>query len=168
MNEFIVLIIITIGFLIFKMLKRLLSKEAINEQEESFNKIYSKKKLLTDTEIIFYNYLIKLDQKYIVLPQINLASIVSKNIGRITYQNELFRNIDFCIFDENFEVLLAIEINDNTHKDYRRKIRDNKVKKILEECGIELLTYNVQYQNTEESVLERTLNKLNDIVNKNN
>lgn len=129
---------------------------------------YSKKKLLTDTEKTFYDYFKMLEPQYVILPQINLASIVTKNNNSHYYQNELYRNIDFCIFNSNLEILLAIEINDDSHKSYKRKLRDEKVNRILKDANIEMLTYNVNYPNTESSVLERTRKALENIENKNN
>lgn len=135
---------------------------------DSIEKAYIKKKLMSESELIFYNYFKKLEPDYIVLPQINLATIIKKVKTHSEYQNELFRNIDFCIFNKNYEILLAIEINDNTHKKYERRKRDEKVKDILKKSNIDLLTYNVNYPNTEESVIERTKNALQNIKNKNN
>lgn len=118
-------------------------------------KYYTKKKLLTDNELFFYDCFKKLDSKYITFPQINLASIIYKHSSN-KYRNELFRNIDFCIFDKDLNILLAIEINDDSHKKNNRISRDKKVKEILKSCNIELLTYNINYPNTQESVIKRT------------
>ena len=54
------------------------------------------------------------------------------------YHTELFRNIDFGIFNKDFELLLLIELNDKSHIQRNRKIRDRKVKNILKECNIPL------------------------------
>jgi len=114
---------------------------------------YKKKIFLTPTEKKFYNTLKEINNEYIVFPQINLASIIDKTNSR--YRNELFRNIDFGIFNTNFELLLLIELNDNTHNYIRRKDRDLKVKKILAECNIPLLTFYTCYPNEKDYVLNR-------------
>lgn len=165
-------IILIITGLIISSAVILFVKEKLQNNESDYfesktESVYKKKRLLTNTELIFYNYLKKLEPEYIILPQINLASIIRKDNIDEPYQTELFRNIDFCIFNEKYEVLLAIEINDNSHKLYRRKIRDDKVRKILRSCNIDLLTYNVNYPNTEESVIERTKATLQNITDKN-
>ena len=49
-----------------------------------------------------------------VLPQVNLASVIDKK-GDSNFRNELFRNIDFGVFNKDFKPLVLIEINDNTH-----------------------------------------------------
>lgn len=116
---------------------------------------YIKKRFINNNELFFYNCFKKLDPKYIVVPQVNLATIINKE-GYHKYQNELNRNIDFCIFDQDFNVLLAIEINDNSHKIKKRRYRDYKVKEILNKCNVSLLTFNINYPNTEDSVINRT------------
>lgn len=120
---------------------------------------YIKKKLLTDNELFFYNCFKQLDSKYIILPQISLSSIIKKTDYH-KYQNELNRILDFAIFDQNYNILLAIEINDDSHKLKKRKYRDKKLKEILKLANIELLTYNINYQNTQESVIRRTTETL--------
>ena len=92
---------------------------------------YLKKSLMTKYEKYFYDILIELkDELEIeIMPQVNLASIVNK-VGNSKFRNELFRNIDFGIFTKDYtELLLLIEINDKTHKQINRKIRDKKVEK---------------------------------------
>ena len=81
-------------------------------------------------EYKFYQILKELEDKYIIIPQLNLAAIVRK-INNNKYYSELFRNIDFAIFSKDYKkLLLLIEINDQTHKNHKRKDRDLKVKKI--------------------------------------
>lgn len=127
----------------------LLNKRRIRkEKEENENKvvyyeeiIYSKKKLLTDAEKEFYNKLMQAtwDKDVILLPQINLASIIHKE--RSYRRNELFRNIDYGIFDKDFNVIVLIEYNDKTHLRKDRKYRDFKVKRICETANIPLITF---------------------------
>ena len=51
----------------------------------------------------------------------------------------MHRIVDFGAFDRNFNVRLLIEINDHTHDDPARQLRDQKVKLLLDKAGIELL-----------------------------
>lgn len=75
----------------------------------------------------------------------------------VLFRNELFRNIDFGIFDQNFNLLLLIELNDNTHAQNNRKARDIKVKELLNSCQIKLLTFYTSYANESNYVVERVL-----------
>ena len=70
--------------------------------------IYKKKNIMTDYEYKFYLILKELEKyNYKVIPQVNLATIVEK-VNNKKYYTELFRNIDFAIFDKNFQNLLLL------------------------------------------------------------
>ena len=101
---------------------------------------FLKDSLLTQTEINYYNVLNAcFGEDYLILPQINLASVIDKQGGG--YRSELFRNADFGIFDKNFRPILLIEINDNTHLRRDRIERDKKVNLICKKAHIQLVTF---------------------------
>ncbi len=130
---------------------------------------YFRKNIMTASEFAFFKKIQDLETKYIIIPQVNLASIIAKPKSK--YHNELFRNIDFGIFSKEYELLLLIELNDASHNQIKRKDRDLKVKKILNECNIPLLTFYTFYPNEKSYVLNRIikfLDNLNDTKNKNN
>ena len=52
--------------------------------------------------------------------QVNLGAIIEKK-SSIKYRNGLFRNIDYGIFTKDFKLLLLIELNDSSHKEYNKK-----------------------------------------------
>lgn len=81
-----------------------------------------------------------LPEDYSVYPQINLASIINRTDIH-TYQNELFRNIDFGVFNKDLAPVFLIEIQDKTHLNVERKNRDNKIKMICEEAGISIVEF---------------------------
>lgn len=129
--------------------------------------IYKSKPLLTKCEIEFYNKLVKIEDcgNYKVIPQVNLASIIEK-VSSNRYQSELYRNIDFGVFSKDLSKLfLLIELNDNTHNDQSRKIRDNKVKNICSNANIKLITFYTKYENKEEYIINRIKENVNDINN---
>ena len=138
----------------------------INSNNNSNNipqNIYYKKKLMTEYERKFYDILKELEKEYPlrIQPQVNLATIIKKNNNN-KYINELFRNIDFGIFTENYEeLLLLIEINDKTHEQKTRKTRDIKVKEIIEDANIKLITFHTKYPNEKNYVKNRIINELN-------
>ena len=101
---------------------------------------YLKDSLLTPTEISYYNIINGyFGNDYLILPQINLASVIDKQGGG--FRNELFRNVDIGIFDHNFRPILLIEINDNTHLKKDRQERDKKVNDICKKARIPLVTF---------------------------
>lgn len=91
---------------------------------------------------------------YDIHSQVALSSIVEKT-DHSKYRNELFRSIDFVITNKEQIVLLCIEINDKTHNRFDRQERDHKVKAILEEANIPLLTLWTKYGVNEEYINKR-------------
>lgn len=146
-------------------------KEIQNEEyEDSRNKVlkktntYSKKKsIISSTEKKIYvkiNRIIE-NTNYLLQAQVNLASIVDKNSDE-KFRSELFRNIDFGIFDKyTFEPLVMIELNDTTHKQKERIIRDIKVKNILNQAEIPLITLHTEYENEENYIRRRLADYIN-------
>ena len=90
----------------------------------------------------------------VVVPQVNLASVVKKE-GEFKWQNELYRNIDYGIFDRDYNLLLLIELNDPSHEQYARRQRDSKVKDICRAAEIELMTFYTNKPNEKAYVLNR-------------
>lgn len=132
------------------------SNNLVNKEET----IYQIKSIMTNYEKKFYNILKNLEDEYIIIPQLNLAAIIQKKNNN-RYYNELFRNIDFAIFDKNFDkILLLIEIDDKTHTKYKRKDRDLKVKKICNDVNLKLIHFYTKYPNEQDYVLNRIRNEL--------
>ena len=101
----------------------------------------AKQSLMTNCEKAYFDVLQKVTfPNYTVQPQINLASIIDK-ANQSKYRSELFRNVDFGVFDKNYSLLLLIEINDKTHYQNDRIARDKKVHEICEKAGIPLVTF---------------------------
>lgn len=126
------------------------------ESEKAEEKKYEAKDIfITECEKKFFDAIKSIvGENYIVQPQINLASIVNK-VTADKYRNELFRNIDFGVFDKNYKLLILIEINDPSHDKSDRKDRDDKVKKICAEANIPLVTFWTKYGVNEEYIKSR-------------
>lgn len=79
------------------------TKHEENKDKNINNKVnnYIKRNFMTSTEIIFYNKIKELNDEYIVIPQVNLGTIIEKKTKG--YRNELFKNIDFAIFSKDFK-----------------------------------------------------------------
>ncbi len=65
--------------------------------------------------------------------------------------SDLFRNIDFAIFDKDCS-------------SYKRRQRDEKVNNICHDVGIKLLHFYTSYPNEEGYVLNRILKNLNNNI----
>ena len=138
-----------------------LKEKELTKEDNNINKNqYKKKYFLTNTEKQFLSILYEL-KKYnlIIIPQINLATIIQKT-GEFRYQNELYRNIDFGIFDKNYNILLLIELNDISHQQYKRRERDMKVNEIVKQADIKLINFYTDKPNKPEYVIKRIMNEL--------
>lgn len=99
-----------------------------------------KPSLMTPTEKEYFRAIeAAVGDRYIVLPQVNLASVIDKT-GE-GFRSELFRNVDFGVFDYDYSPVLLIEINDNTHFRKDRMERDEKVGAILKKARLPLVTF---------------------------
>lgn len=130
---------------------------------------YKQKSFLTNYERYFFEIFRDLENELPIKihPQLNLNSVINK-IDNTKYRNELFRNIDFAIFDKDYStLLLLIEINDKTHQTKRRRQRDLKVEEICSKAGIKLIKFYSNYPNEKEYVKNKVKNelKLNNIEN---
>ncbi len=122
---------------------------------DEHTKYTAKRNFLTKTEKKFYDVFCKIvKDEYIVQPQVNLASIVNKSSYEL-YRNELFRNIDFGIFDKSYKLKLLIEINDNSHFKHDRQARDKKVRSICANANIPLITFWTSYGINEQYIENR-------------
>lgn len=125
-----------------------------------------KKSLITQNEKPYFETIKKIiEPHYIIQPQINLASIIDKK-SPDKFRNELFRNIDFGIFDQNYKPLLLIEINDESHLTPSRKERDKKVHAICKDAGIPMITLWTKYGVNEAYINKRLCEFL--LLEKNN
>ena len=140
--------------IIYKILKYfgLIQEE---NKERRKDTIYIQKPIMTEYECRFYQILKELENKYIIVPQLNLAAIIKK-VNNNRYYSELFRNIDFAIFSKDYKkLLLLIEINDQTHDRYKRQDRDLKVKKICNDVNVKLISFYTKYPNEKNYVINR-------------
>ena len=115
----------------------------------------AKRTLISKSEQSFYSTIVAaVPNGYCVFPQINLASFILRMDGA-RFHNELFRNVDFLITDEEFCPKFVIEINDQTHMTSERRERDEKVRFICEEAGIPIVSLWTSYGVNAEYIKKR-------------
>jgi hypothetical protein len=100
-----------------------------------------------------------LKPEYIIIPQVPLSQIVEKH-APTNYKNELFRVVDFCIFDADYYPLLCIEINDTTHLKKDRAQRDSKVSQILQSARLPLVSF-WTYEGINQDKIKKCLKQYN-------
>ena len=128
---------------------------AQKEKKDDGNR-YKQKKLMSAPELALYQLLKNIyEPKYVVLPQIALVSLVEKTTNT-SYRNELFRIVDFVIFDTNFVPLCVVELLDASHNRADRKQRDEKVKNILEKANIPI-AFIQKHENTDERAVKKVI-----------
>lgn len=114
-----------------------------------------KRSLISKTEQDYYKAIrASLPENYWAFPQVNLASFILRN-DDARYHNELFRNVDFLITDAEYRPKFIVEINDQTHLNFDRKERDEKVRKICEEAGIPIVCLWTSYGVNPEYIRKR-------------
>lgn len=126
------------------------------------NNVYeSKKSLLSAIEKEYFDCIkLALPEGYYVYPQVNLASIINR-VDAHKFQNELFRNVDFGVFNKEHKPVLLIEIQDKSHLREERQQRDEKVRKICEEADIALIEFWETKSINSEKIKERIYTALN-------
>lgn len=147
-----------------KIIKLILKIFGIYSEEETKDINYDKKNLMSDYEKNFYLKIRDLKNNYEIVPQLALASVIKKT-SKYKYQNELYKIIDFAIFSKDYdELLLLIEINDNSHNKIERKERDLKVKKICQNANIKLITFYTKYPNEKEYIIKRIKSEIENTI----
>lgn len=152
-----------VSLIVYLIIKKFKPKNNSKNKNQSSQIKYQSKQLMSEYEKYFYEILSKnFAQEYIIMPQVNLASIIEKiKDFPKQYQNELYRNIDFGIFDINsMKPLLLIEINDKTHNQPDRIKRDLKVKEICNQANIKLITFYTKYENKPNYIVSRIKKEL--------
>lgn len=155
---FLIFLCIGLAYIIYKIIKN--EKTKTNIEMNNKECLYIRKSFMTENEKIFYFKLKNIETLgYKVVPQVNLASIITKQSDS-RYNTELFRNIDFGIFDNEYNLLLLIELNDSSHKQATRHERDLKVKKICESAKINLIFFYTSYPNERDYIINRVMKEL--------
>ena len=166
---FILIIVILMIVVFFAIISRFGSSTSnntvVNEDISTVN--YVPKRFLSNNEYNFLTKFIDLENELHVhiVPQVNLASVITK-ISDSRFNTELFRNIDFGIFNADYsKLLLLIELNDESHNTYHRKKRDIKVHDICNKAGIKLITFYSKYSNEKEYVKSRIIKEISILNN---
>jgi hypothetical protein len=104
-----------------------------------------KRYILTSAEYRFYKALrLATGDQFIIAPQVHLEDLVEVDHSEKnwrTYHNKIDRkSVDFVLFDKQTVVaLLAIELDDSSHRRPDRQERDGFVNSIFASAGLKLL-----------------------------
>ena len=161
---FVLIIVILMIVVFFAIISHFGSTSTDNMETDTSSTVnYIPKKFLSNNEYNFLTKFIDLENELHIniVPQVNLASVIEK-VSTSRFNTELFRNIDFGIFNADYsKLLLLIELNDESHNNFHRKKRDVKVNDICNKAGIKLITFYTKYSNEKEYVKGRIIKELN-------
>lgn len=149
----IVLLVIVICILAFNSIKK---QKALNNERDIIPQEakppYKKKLLLTKNEWRFYKDLKPIADKnnLTIIAKVRLADLVEVDSQRIQ-KNEYMKyfnfiakkHVDFALCNpDNLAVMELIELDDNSHNNNTRVVRDNMVDKILTSAGYTIIHAN--------------------------
>ena len=149
---FIVLIIIAVI-----LLKRCFPEIFLDQKSKALYNYKRRDFLMSRAEHEFFDILVDITKdQYYVFPQIHLSTILDNKVvgqnwkGAFRHIDE--KSVDYVICDKAYiKPLLAIELDDKTHEQSNRKIRDGEVERILSNANLPLLRFgNNGYFNKEE------------------
>jgi hypothetical protein len=159
-------IFLYILYLIVKVLVKLTSSSSTKprETESKQEKLYyysRKPQFITTREKEFFSLLqATAGDKYLIFPQIHLASIFkNETIGyyhKLAFSIINQRSVDYVLCDkQTFEVVYAVELDDSTHDTIARIKRDTEVNELFAEHGIPLVRFRDYRNLSTEDVAKR-------------
>jgi hypothetical protein len=108
---------------------------------------YRRKSVLTAAEQQFYNILRALVRRHRVLAKIRLADLVEADPRHLRRKSNFdhikAKHIDFVVCDRDWSPVLAIELDDSSHRRPDRLARDRDVNRILEIAALPLVRFPV-------------------------
>ena len=122
-------------------------KNKFNIKDKAFQKFpYKKRNIMTESELSFFRKLEnEYKDKYYIIPQVLLSSIIDVDLPRNFYAYKGYRSkmdkktIDFVLFEkETFKPFIAIELDDSSHLRKDRQGRDEFVNELFEKAGVKL------------------------------
>lgn len=123
-----------------------------------------KEKVMTDAEGRFFEHLTRIaGDRFFIMPQAHLSSFLEHKVKGQSWRGAFSaingKSIDFLLIEKNtLRPVVAIELDDWSHKREDRVLRDDKVSHILSEAGI--LFARFDNPDLAESEIFNTINKL--------
>lgn len=153
---YVVIALELIIILIFGYAKKKVDTAKKDSNEKIVDYPYKKRTLLTEAEKVFFIALKEALPKEHIFAKVRLWDIIDSTKNEYKYTNKIqSKHIDFLLTDENYIPQIAIELDDKSHENARRKNRDEFLKKALEKAEISLLRIKVQKEYTIESIQEK-------------
>lgn len=120
------------------------------------------KKPITEVEQIFLNRLQKALPGNLILAQVQLSRFigVKKGFNFNEWNNKINRmSIDFLICRKDAAIVVAIELDDNSHEKPENQRRDEKKNRAIKDAGIKLIRCDVR-QMPDEIAIRNLIDKI--------
>ena len=120
------------------------------------------KKPITEVEQIFLNRLKKALPGNLILAQVQLSRFigVKKGFNFNEWNNKINRmSIDFLICRKDAAIVVAIELDDNSHEKPENQRRDEKKNRAIKDAGIKLIRCDVR-QMPDEIAIRNLIDKI--------
>jgi Protein of unknown function (DUF2726) len=122
--------------------------------------------LLSKAEQSFFEILRNVALDHIVFAKVKLADLVAADERHDYWQANFNRvcskHVDFVVCDLLFRPVVAIELDDKSHRLPHRRKRDEEVAKLLEEVRLPLARFSVRSRYNQDDVRRALLAKLQD------
>ncbi|HTX24917.1 MAG TPA: DUF2726 domain-containing protein [Steroidobacteraceae bacterium] len=115
----------------------------------------AKRTLLTEPERMLYERLVRAAPKHIVLAQVQLQHLVRFKRGAWSpgIENRISKlSVDFVVLAPDASIVAAIELDDASHAQERRRAADARKTHALESAGIPLLRWSVRQMPTVQTI----------------
>ena len=147
MFTYLLIIFAVLALLVISLLLFTVKQKNANElpNDDSPWPFYAKRPL-TRPEQVMYFRLVEALPEYVVLPQVGLSRFIGVKKGNNFAQwfNRINRmSVDYLVCTKDFKIISAIELDDLTHNDEKRKIADVKKDKALLSADIRLIRLQV-------------------------
>lgn len=122
-------------------------KDKIDELRKDKN-AYQQRKVLTRTEVVFYQRLIAALPECLILAQVSLSSVVEvkehlREAKAFLYQINQ-KSLDYVICLPDFTVVAVIELDDWTHKRRDRVKADKTKDEVLAVAGVPIIRWHAE------------------------
>lgn len=117
------------------------------ERRAAVYNYHKKEMVMTKAEARFFQKLTEvIGERFIILPQAHLSVFIDHKIKGQNWKGAFNaingKSVDFLLAEKDtLKPVVAIELDDWSHKREERIVRDDKVKKILDESGILLVRF---------------------------
>lgn len=152
MNLYVVLFFVVIVSIVFKFISDQKKSKNGNFSSKPFykkidaNSFKLRPSLMNSNERVFFEQLkLAVNNEYDIYPQVHLGAIFQPiNYGHNWAElNKLNKKIDFVLFDKNTQTpKVAIELDGDSHSNYKSFNRDEFVGQIFQKFNIPLIRFN--------------------------